>query len=73
MYKILDLHSIKLKNNFKCKICPSSFEFIDYINGESVVTDINQLNITSENIMILKTSKEFITKQNVRQECKNNL
>ena len=66
MYKILDLHSIKLKNNSKCKICPSSFEFIDYINGESVVTDINQLNITSENIMIIKTSKEFNTKQNMK-------
>ena len=73
MYKIVDLHSMKLKNNSNYKVCPSPFEFIDYINGESVVADINQLNIASENIMILKTSKEFITKENVKQECIYNL
>ena len=73
MYKIVKLNSRQVKGNSNCKVCPSPFEFIDYINGESVVADINQLNIASENIMILKTCKEFITKENVKQECIYNL
>lgn len=42
MYKIVELNVKELRSNYKCEICPSSFEFNNYINGNSVVTDINK-------------------------------
>jgi|GEM_PF-4237183 len=66
MYKIVKLYSGELRSNLKRKAFPSSFEFIDYINGEFVVTDINELNIASESIMIIKTNKKCNTKQSMK-------
>lgn len=52
MYKVVKSHIIKSQNNSKCKVFPSSFKFIDYINSEYFVADANKLSNTRENIMI---------------------
>jgi hypothetical protein len=66
MYKNVKLYSRELRSNLKRKAFSSSFEFLDYINGESIVTDIDGLNFANENIMIVKTNKKYNTKQNMK-------
>jgi hypothetical protein len=58
MYKIIKLHNRELNCNSKCKVCPSSFEFVDYISSESIVTEINQTNNGYKNIIFIKGNKE---------------
>ncbi|NSA02059.1 hypothetical protein FHU26_002493 [Clostridium beijerinckii] len=59
----------ELRKNLNCRICPSIYEEIDGIN-ESVVKDINQVNITEEKIIFDMMNRRNTRKYNYKHDVK---
>ncbi|WP_346893549.1 hypothetical protein [Clostridium sp. UBA871] len=57
MYKVTRQLNGELRCNVECKICNSSFEFIDDKNGFAIVKNINVVNGKNESMTLDITAK----------------
>ncbi len=69
MWGILKQDKKELRKNLNCRICPSIYEEIDGIN-ESIVKDINQVNITDEKIIFDMMNRRNMRKYNHKHDVK---